>query len=77
MPGMAGELTFRTAHHPQGPWSLPHTFGKGLPASKNWDYALIAHPEFSRENGRIEVLSYTRPVGFLRQDIQLIELRFD
>jgi hypothetical protein len=77
MPGLTNEIVFRTTDLPQGPWSDPYNVGKGLPASENWDYALNAHPEFSRENGRIEILSYIRPVGFLRQDTQLIELRFD
>ncbi len=77
MPGMASEITFRTADHPQGPWSDPVKVGTGLPASENWDYALNAHPEFSRENGRVEILSYIRPVGFLRQETRLVELRFD
>jgi len=38
---------------------------------------MIAHPEFSRENGRVEILSYASAAGFLRQDTQLIESRFD
>lgn len=77
MPGLANETTFRTAHLPQGPWSDPYEVGRGLPASENWNYALVAHPEFSRENGQVEILSYTRPAGFLRQDTQLLELCFD
>lgn len=77
MPGLANEITFRTADLPQGPWSESHTVGTGLPPASNWNYALVAHPEFSRENGRVEILSYIRPVGFLRQDTQIIEIRFD
>ena len=48
----------------QGP-SEAVGIGEGKPAEENWNYALIAHPEFSRDNGRVEVLSYTRPSGFL------------
>jgi len=77
MAGTASEITYRTADLPQGPWSESHAIGYGLQAYENWSYALIAHPEFSRENGRVEVLSYTRPTAFLRQEIRLIELRFD
>lgn len=77
MPGIADEITLRTALLPQGPWSEPHSIGKSMRAHENWNYALIAHPEFSRDNGRVEILSYTRPSGFLEQETRLIELRFD
>jgi hypothetical protein len=75
MAGMAGEMFVRSAPHPQGPWSAPSVLGKGLPGRDSWDYALIAHPEFSRDGGRVEILSYTRPSGFLEQEIRLVELR--
>jgi hypothetical protein len=77
MAGMAGEIHLRTASRPEGPWSEGWIIGKGLRAWKNWDYALIAHPEFARENGRGEILSYTRPAGFLTKEVRLLELRFE
>lgn len=76
LPGIDSLFRLRTADAPQGPWSEPEEFGKGLPAAENWNYALAAHPEYSRENGRIEVLSYTRPAGFLDQETQLVEVHF-
>ena len=75
--GISDVLTLRTAPLPQGPWSEATSFGKSERAFENWNYALIAHPELSRDNGRIEILSYTRPAAFLRQETRLIELRFD
>lgn len=77
MPGIAGEIALRTAPLPEGPWSEPQSAGKTLPAYEDWNYALIAHPEFSRDGGRVEILSYTRPSGFLEQETRLIELHFD
>lgn len=77
MAGIKSEMFLRTAVSPEGPWSKPQLLGYGEKACTNWDYALIAHPEFSRENGRIQVLSYTRPVGFLTQEIRLLELQFE
>lgn len=74
--GISDVITLRTAPHPQGPWSKASSIGKTMPAHENWSYALNAHPEFARENGRVEILSYTRPEGFLQQEIRLIELRF-
>ena len=76
-PGLFGSFSLRTADSPQGPWSEPLSIGKGEPPKENWNYALIAHPEFSRENGRVEVLSYTRPTGFLSQETRLLEVHLD
>ena len=75
--GLAGAFTLHTADRPEGPWSGPITIGKGKAPAENWNYALIAHPEFSREGGRVEILRYTHPSGFLTQDTRLIEVRFD
>lgn len=76
-PGLDVPFKMRTSGSPQGPWSGPVSIGKGVPAEENWNYALIAHPEFQREDGRIEVLSYTRPSGFLAQETRLVEVHFD
>lgn len=77
IPDLDGQFVMRTADLPQGPWSEPRFVGTGLAPSEDWNYALIAHPEFARENGRVETLSYNRPAGFLSQDVRLIELRLD
>ena len=75
--GLFSSFELRVADRPEGPWSEPISIGKGVLAKENWNYALIAHPEFQRENGRIEVLSYTRPSGFLAQETRLVEVHFD
>jgi hypothetical protein len=77
IPQIDGVFTLLTADLPQGPWSEPRAIGKGLQPHENWNYSLIAHPELSRENGRVEILSYTHPSGFLSQETRLVELRFD
>ncbi len=77
LPSIDSVFRLRTADAPEGPWSEPQTFGRGLRAIDGWNYALIAHPEFSREGGRVEILSYTRPAGFLAQDIRLVAVRLD
>lgn len=76
-PGLDESFKLRTSDAPQGPWSEPMSIGQGIAPEESWNYALIAHPEFGRESGRVEVLSYTRPTGFLTQETRLIELRFD
>lgn len=75
--GLGGAFKLRTADVPQGPWSEPYAIGNGVRAYENWNYALIAHPEFSREDGRVEILSYTRPSGLLTQETRLVEVRLD
>jgi len=77
IPHIDGAFALRTADLPQGPWSEPRAIGNGVRAYENWNYALIAHPEFSREDGRVEILSYAHPSGFLQQETRLVELRFD
>ncbi len=69
------DMAMRTADHPWGPWSEEMRFGQAAPAlDGNWDYALAAHPEFAREDGRIEYLSYYQPGTFLDGTIHLIEV---
>jgi len=77
MAGLGSEIFLRTADHPEGPWSEPLLLGQGEKACTNWDFGLIAHPEFARENGRVQILSYTRPAGFLTQEVRLLELQFE
>ncbi|WP_405242244.1 DUF4185 domain-containing protein [Lentisalinibacter salinarum] len=73
-PGLGEPFKMRTSDSPQGPWSGPVSIGEGVPAEKSWNYALIAHAEFQREGGRVEVLSYTNPSGFLTQETRLVEV---
>ncbi|MFO0553976.1 MAG: DUF4185 domain-containing protein [Polyangiaceae bacterium] len=70
------EMRIRTATKPEGPWSDYAVFGEGAAPAESFDYALIAHPELAREDGAVEVLSYTRPSGFLAQETRLVELRW-
>lgn len=77
IPQIDGVFTLLTADFPQGPWSRPRAIGQGVRPYENWNYSLIAHPEYSREDGRVEILSYTHPSGFLQQETRLVEMRFD
>ncbi|NUO54530.1 MAG: DUF4185 domain-containing protein [Polyangiaceae bacterium] len=71
------EMRVRTAPAPEGPWSDARAFGEGMAAGDDmFDYALIAHPELAREGGAVDVVSYTRPTGPLRQETRLVEVRW-
>jgi len=76
MAGLGGAIHLRTAPAPEGPWSKASIMGNGLPAWQNWNYALIAHPEWSREGGRVEILSYTHPAAAFDDETRLLEVRF-
>ncbi len=70
------EMRVRTAPAPEGPWSDASRIGEGREPPEGFDYALIAHPELAREGGAVDVLSYTRPTGFLSQETRLVEVRW-
>ncbi|MDD5224313.1 MAG: DUF4185 domain-containing protein [bacterium] len=75
---LVNTLSFRTADRPEGPWSDAREFHQGLAPldSEQWDYSGLAHPEFARENGRIEYVSYYRPTEFLKGETRLVEVTF-
>lgn len=73
---LANRLVLRTAPAPEGPWSaaveiapcLPTTFSIGC-------YAGVAHPEFARENGQVEFVTYYRETGFFQGEIRVVKVR--
>jgi hypothetical protein len=66
----------RTADRPEGPWSPPRQIFEGPPGHYGGDGGLIARPEFSREGGRIEYMTYCRPIGGFEGELRLIEVTF-
>ena len=75
---LVNTLSFRTSDRPEGPWSDAREFHQGVAPldSSQWDYSGLAHPEFARENGRIEYVTYFRPTEFLKGEIRLVEVTF-
>jgi hypothetical protein len=69
-------IWLRTADRPEGPWSGAQKVGTGAPSQdpQNWDYALVAHPEFDKQNGRVVTLSYFQPGAFLNGVVHLLEV---
>jgi hypothetical protein len=68
-PGGLGPLiAVRHAPSPEGPWSPPLTvYHCPEGASKLFVYGAKAHPEFSREKGRL-IITYCRNAGSLEED---------
>lgn len=56
---LGGGVVLRSAPELTGPWSPPTVIHQPLqPVERAWSYSALGHPEFAREGGRIEYLSY-------------------
>ncbi len=70
-------LYYCVSHEPWGPWSAQTQFYTGLPGyQNNADYAALAHPEFASGGGQTEYVTYVQDTGFLKQQIQLVQIVF-
>lgn len=74
-------IALRTAERPQGPWSEPRLYVVGVPWTAGLDpqpnQPALGHPEFSREGGRIEYITYQRTTGpFWTNETRLVEITF-
>jgi serine/threonine protein kinase len=75
-------FALRTAERPQGPWSDERVYVVGVapPPGKHWQHneTALGHPEFAREGGRIEYVTYHRPTGaFWTGETRLVEITFE
>jgi serine/threonine protein kinase len=71
-------VDIRVADRPEGPWSDPVVRVDTVFSKPGWFWTFsgLCHPEFSREGGRIEYLTFVRNAGWLGSEMHLIELRF-
>jgi len=73
----ARHITIRFADHPEGPWSEAGMIEiDTLPSGPGWDLTRggLGHPEFARDRGRIEYVTYRRTLG--APEVRLMEVRF-
>ena len=75
---LVNNISIRTADRPEGPWSNSQVVVQCKPPTNKeaWTYGGMAHPEFTKENGRIEYFTYCWETGFLKSEIRLVELSF-
>ena len=72
-----GTVSIRVSDRPEGPWSQNEQILEVLPAgNKSRFFSGIGHPEFSREGGRVEYLTYYRPMGVFEGQTRLVEVVF-
>jgi hypothetical protein len=69
-------IYLRTADRPEGPWSKSRQIVEGLPPTTGGNHGLVAHPEFSRDGGRIVYMTYNHPTGGWQSEIRLVEVTF-
>jgi len=73
-------IALRTADRPEGPWSEPRLYVVGLapPPHRYHNAAALAHPEFARDGGRVEYITYFRDTGpFWTGETRLVEITFE
>jgi hypothetical protein len=73
----SNQVYYRAADHPWGPWSNQSLLFNAIPGeSGSVDYAALAHPEFSEQDGLVQYVTYVQTTGFLQQDEQLVKVTF-
>ena len=76
----APTIVLRTADRPEGPWSEPRLHIVGRPERwrrREWRQTALGHPEFARDGGRIEYITYHQEKGpFWIGETRLIEITF-
>jgi hypothetical protein len=74
----AGTLSISIADRPEGPWAQTQEIPLGQPwtAKDSGIHAVIAHPELSKERGRVVYVTYQQRTGMLSSETRLVELAF-
>ncbi|MHA6763851.1 sigma-70 family RNA polymerase sigma factor [Streptacidiphilus sp. PAMC 29251] len=72
MPFGSNAVMYQVGGSPFGPWSAART-ALQTPGGRNNNYALFAHPEYARQNGLVEYLTYFQPDSGAQQ---LVRLKF-
>jgi hypothetical protein len=75
---LAGNLVMHLADRPEGPWTEAMVLARARPTGDvtSFPYGALAHPELSREGGKVEYLSYTDPSGAFGGEMRFVEIRF-
>ena len=84
--GLGERLEMKTSRRPEGPWSRGEVILTALPPAPEepaedqhrfgWVSRPAVHAELARESGRVQYLTYERPMGFLDSELRLVEIVF-
>jgi hypothetical protein len=74
---MDRRIAMRTAVKPEGPWSDETILWKGQNSHDGeTPYSGLGHPEFAKDGGRIEYVTYYRSPADWKGEIRLLEITF-
>jgi hypothetical protein len=74
---MSTTVMLRTALQPEGPWSSPLDVFNTLAAVNDigWTYDALEHSEYSRENGQVLYITYSRQTSANAFEFRLVSVR--
>jgi len=74
--GFGNNVVIQTADRPEGPWSSERMiYGGWLPTGgRAKTRIVVAHPEFAREDGRIQYITFYRPTEWFNGEVRLLEI---
>jgi len=73
-PPLTNHVMMRTSKRPEGPWSDATTAFAAKAPSELWVYDAHAHPEYERDGGRVEYVTYSRTTGGGAGEIRLVRV---
>lgn len=73
---MGTGVMLRTAKKIEGPWSKPLKSFDAMPPANDigWIYDAMEHPEYSRKNGQVIYITYSRQTGPFTFELRLVAL---
>lgn len=77
---LSDEIDYSVAYRLEGPWTKAAKLTDGLPAAgtglASIDYADFAHPEYARDNGLTQYVTYAHTTGTFTSDFPVIKVTF-
>jgi len=72
------EIDLWTADRPEGPWSLRQEIRTPVEpiVPGQTTYEALGHVELARDGGRVEYLTYARPIDAFNREVRLMEIVF-
>jgi hypothetical protein len=74
IPPITNRVMMRTAPRPEGPWSDAVEAFPTRPPMNVWVYDALAHPEYERDGGRIQYVTYSVTTSKTTSEVRLVEV---
>jgi hypothetical protein len=73
---VSNDVLYSVAYRLEGPWSAPGLIASGTPGAVGVNYAGYAHTEFAEQNGKIQYVTYSRPLSTFSSRFGLLKVTF-